>query len=132
MAIEEKEIASNTEIPSIEAGAYKEDFYKSLPPQSDGGPVFVVHKTPTTTVKWRPGITSPLAVLIMAVVLMVGLLAYGLGASMTSSPTSGSSPATTSSTGSTDPMNTSNTQTTTAANEPNATQNSGNQPLAYT
>src|SRR5438270_13200126 len=86
MAIEEKDMASNTEKPFIEAGTYTEDFYKRLPPQSEGGPVFVVRKTPTTSVNWWRGITSPLAVLFIAVVLMVGLLAYGIGASMTSSP----------------------------------------------
>src|ERR1051326_6278841 len=122
MAIEEQDMASSTEIPSIEAGTYKEDFYKSFP-QDDGGPVFVVHKTPTTSVNWRRGITSPLAVLFMAIVLMVGLLAYGMGASMTGNPNNGSSSATTSSTSSTDSMNTSSTQSTTlATNVPNATQ----------
>ena len=132
MAIEEKEMTPKTETPPIEAGTYTEDFYKSLPPQSEGGPVFVVRKTPTSSVNWWRGITSPLAVLFMAIVLMVGLLAYGIGASMTGSPNSGSSPATTSSTSSTDSMNTSSTQATPAPNVPNATQNSGNQLLAYT
>jgi FtsP/CotA-like multicopper oxidase with cupredoxin domain len=131
MAIEEKDMLPKMETPYLEVGTYREDFYKTISPQSDGGPAFVVHKTPTANVNWRRGITSPLAVVFIAVVLMVGLLAYGLGASMTSSPTSGSSPATASSTNSSDSMNTSSTQTTPAPNVPNATQNSGNQLLAY-
>ena len=36
MAIEEKGMASNAEKPSTEAGTFKEDFYKSVPPESDG------------------------------------------------------------------------------------------------
>ena len=127
MAIEEKGIASNAEKPSIEAGTFKEDFYKSVPPESDGGPGFVVYKTPTASVGWWRGIASPPVITVIAIVLMVGLLAYSLGATMTSSPTSGS---TTSATTSSSSM--SNTQATPAPNVPNATQSYGNQPLAYT
>jgi len=46
MAIREKDVTSPTEHITMEAGTYNEDFYKSLSPPSDGGPVFVVHKEP--------------------------------------------------------------------------------------
>src|SRR5579859_8133588 len=90
MAIEEKNMASKTETPSIEVGTYKEDFYKNIPPQSEGGPVFVVRKTPTASVSWWRGVATPPVVAFIAIVLMVGVLAYSVGATMTSSSTSGS------------------------------------------
>ncbi|MDQ6645233.1 MAG: hypothetical protein M3Y76_12360, partial [Chloroflexota bacterium] len=47
MTIKEKDVQSTTEKTTLEVGAYKEDFYKNLPPQQDGGPEFVVRKQPT-------------------------------------------------------------------------------------
>lgn len=125
MAIEAKDTASNAEKPYIEAGTYKEDFYKSVPLESDGGPVFVVRKTPIASVSWWRGIASPPVVAFIAVVLMVGLLAYSLGATMISNPASGSTTSATTS-------STSNTPATPAPNVPNATQSYGSQLLAYT
>ena len=58
MAIEEIDMALNEEKLSIEAGTFREDCYKSVPPESDDGPGFVVSKTPTASVRWWRGIVS--------------------------------------------------------------------------
>lgn len=125
MAIEEKDMQPKTETPYLEVGTYKEDFYKNIPPQSEGGPAFVVRKTPTASVGWWRGIATPPVIAFIAIVLMVGVLAYSVGATMTSSPTSGSTTSATTS-------SMSDMQATPAPNVPNATQSYGNQPLAYT
>ncbi len=96
------------------------------------GPVRPPSDQPITTVSWWRGITSPLVVLFVAVVVMVALVFFGFGASTTPSQSSNSS-ATSSSASSTSMGNTSSTNTTTApSNVPNATQDYGNQLAKYT
>lgn len=84
---------------------------------------------PVTTVSWWRGITSPLAVLLIAVVVMVSLVFYGFGASGRVSQSSGTNTAS-SNTNSSSMGTTSNTNPT-PSNVPNATQNYGNQLATY-
>ncbi len=87
---------------------------------------------PVTTVSWWRGITSPLAVLFVAVVVMVALVFFGFGASTTPSQSSNSNAASSNS-NSTSMGSTSSTNTNTApSNVPNATQDYGNQLAKYT
>ncbi|HCP75024.1 MAG TPA: hypothetical protein DIU08_10310, partial [Ktedonobacter sp.] len=74
MAIKEKNVQPTIEKTTLEVGTYKEDFYKNLPPQRDGGPEFVVRKQPTAQHGMWKAILSPIAVLFMATALMVALL----------------------------------------------------------
>lgn len=127
MAIQEKEVLPSNEKIVLEVGTYNEDFYKNLPPPSDGGPVFVVHKEPPVRRRWRTGILSPVGALYVAVMVMVALASFGLGASLNVTSKIGTAaPASSSS------MNTGSAATPAPANVPNATQSSGNQLLPYT
>ncbi len=132
MAIQEKDVLSNTERVRLEAGTYKEEFYKNLPPPSDGGPVFVVHKEPPARRGLWKSIVSPIGVLFMSVVLMVALLSFGVGATLTSTSTNGTAATAGSSSTSDSSMNTGSTSAPAPANVPNATQSYGNQLLPYT
>ncbi len=132
MAIQEKDVLSNTERITLEAGMYKEEFYKNLPPPSDGGPVFVVHKEPRARRGLWKSIVSPIGVLFMSVVLMVALLSFGVGATLTSTSTNGTAATAGSSSTSDSSMNSGSTSAPAPANVPNATQSYGNQLLPYT
>ncbi len=85
---------------------------------------------PVYTRSWWKGITSPVAVLFVAVVVLVAMLSFGYGASITSHPSCGTT-ATSSSTGSTDTMGATTSSNTNTANVPNATQEYGNQLAKY-
>src|SRR5258708_16614655 len=85
-------------------------------------------ETPLLKRSWWRGITSPLAVLFIAIVVMVALVFYGFGASATSKP--GNTNTASSNPSSTNMATTSSTNTNTA-NVPNATQDYGNQPARY-
>ncbi len=125
MTIQEKDMPSNAEKPFVEVGTYQESLYKSVQPQNGEGPLFVVRKPPAVQRAWWRGMVSPIGVLLIAVVLMVALFSFGLGASLTSKPNSVSAPQSSSST------NTSNTSSAPTTNVPNATQEYGNQPANY-
>ncbi len=132
MAIQEKEVLPGKEKITLEVGTYNEDFYKSLPPQSDGGPAFVVHKEPPVRRNWWNSILSPFGVTFLATILMVALLSFGVGATLTAKPPSGTA-ATASTSSTTDSsMSTGSAATPAPANVPNATQEYGNQLLPYT
>jgi FtsP/CotA-like multicopper oxidase with cupredoxin domain len=79
---------------------------------------------------WWRGITSPFAVLFLAVVVMVALVFYGFGASSTSQPAS-TGATTGSASSSSSGMGTTSNPNTNTANVPNATQNYGNQAAKY-
>ncbi len=74
----------------------------------------------------RKSFISPFGVIFVAVIVMIALLSYGLGATMTSNNGASSTTSSTTTTG-----NMSNPSTAPAANVPNATQNYGNQPAKY-
>ncbi len=107
--------------PVIEAGTYRETFYRQSPA------TFVVPQPP---VRRAPGrvLASPLGVLFLSCLLMVALVSFGLGASATAQGTqsggTGTRPASSSSMGgsSTSAM---------SAHVPNATQQYGGQPATY-
>ena len=81
------------------------------------------YKTPQR----RKSLITPFGVIFVAVIVMIALLSYGLGATMASNNgASNSTSSTTTTTG-----NMSNQTTAPAANVPNATQNYGNQPAKY-
>src|SRR6266446_5397006 len=126
MTIHEKDTPSQDENPFIEVGTYRESLYKSVQSQNGDGPIFVVRKPPAVQRGWWRGIVSPIGVLLIAVVLMVALLSFGLGASLTSNPNSVNSPQSSSSS-----MGTSNTSSAPTTNVPNATQEYGNLPAKY-
>jgi manganese oxidase len=129
MTIQEKDPPSNAEKPFIEVGTYQESLYKSVQSQHGNGPIFVVRKPPAVQRGWWRGMVSPIGVLFIAVVLMIALFSFGLGASLASHSNSVSSPqSSSSSSSSTDTSNTSSAPTT---NVPNATQEYGNQPAKY-
>ncbi|HAT44668.1 MAG TPA: hypothetical protein DCS90_06140 [Ktedonobacter sp.] len=132
MAIKEKNVQPTIEKTTLEVGTYKEDFYKNLPPQRDGGPEFVVRKQPTAQHGMLKAILSPIAVLFMATALMVALLSFGLGASLKSAPSTGNTDSASSNSTSNSSMNTASASTTAPTNVPNATQSYGNQLLPYT
>ncbi len=129
MTIQEKDTPSHAEKPFVEVGTYQESLYKSVQSQHGDGPLFVVRKPPAVQRAWWRGMVSPIGVLLIAVVLMVALFSFGLGASLTSHPNSVSSPQ--SSSNSSSSMDTSNTSSTPTTNVPNATQEYGNQPAKY-
>ncbi len=79
---------------------------------------------------WWQRATTPIFVLFTAIVLMVALLFFGLGAGATGH--SSNTAANTTTTSSSDMGNTSTTSDTNTTNVPNATQEYGNQPAAYT
>ncbi len=84
--------------------------------------------TPQQT--WKQSVASPFAALFISVVLMVALLAYGLGATMTSRPGSATTSSSSTPGSSMDMSGSSNTNASTA-NVPNATQQYGDQPAKY-
>jgi len=85
---------------------------------------------PVTTVSWWRGITSPLAVLFIAVVVMVALVFYGFGASGRASQSSSTNTASSNTNSSS--MGTTSSTNPTPSNVPNATQDYGNQLATYT
>src|SRR5260370_30304704 len=94
--------------------------YSLVPPaaqqlRTGQGKVFP-SETPLLKRSWWRGITSPLAVLFIAIVVMVALLFYGFGASATSQP---SNTNTASSNASSTNMVTTTTTNTNTANAPN-------------
>jgi FtsP/CotA-like multicopper oxidase with cupredoxin domain len=96
------------------------------------GPMRPPYGQPVTTVSWWRGITSPLVVLFLAVIVMVALVFFGFGASAVPGQPSASNTAS-SSTSSSSMGNSSNSSTSTApSNVPNATQDYGNQLAKYT
>ncbi len=81
------------------------------------GPVPPPPGQPVTTISWWRGITSPLVVLFVAIIVMVALVFFGFGASAVPGQSG----------------NSSSTSTTPApSNVPNATQDYGNQLAKYT
>jgi len=125
MIIKAKDTPSHPETPVVEVGTYQESLYQSVPPHNGEGPVFVVRKPPAVERGWWQGTVSPLGVFIIAVILMIALFSFGLGASLTSKPNSVSAPVSSSTT------NTSNTSSAPTTNVPNATQEYGNQLATY-
>src|SRR5690242_11898713 len=96
------------------------------------GPIRPPYGQPVTTVSWWRGITSPLVVLFVAVIVMVALVFFGFGASAVPGQSNNSSNAS-SSTSSSSMGNSSSPSTSTApSNVPNATQDYGNQLAKYT
>src|SRR5881275_230027 len=128
MTIHEKDTPSNAEKSFVEVGTYQESLYKSVQSQNGHGPLFVVRKPPAVQRGWWRGIVSPISVLFIAVVLMVALFSFGLGASLPSNPNSVNSSQSSSSSSSTNMSNASSAPTT---NVPNATQVYGNQSAKY-
>src|SRR5215831_346443 len=129
MTIQEKNAPARVENPVIEVGTYQESLYQSVQSHHGEGPVFVVRKPPAVERGWWQGMVSPISVVVIAVLLMVALFSFGLGASLTSHPNSMNSPPSSSnSSSSTDMSNTSSAPTT---NVPNATQEYGNQLATY-
>src|SRR6266566_1070147 len=88
MTIHEKDTPSKAEKSFVEVGTYQESLYKSVQSPNGDGPLFVVRKPPAVQRGWWRGIVSPIGVLFIAVVLMVALFSFGLGASLTSNPNS--------------------------------------------
>src|SRR5215472_4688384 len=125
MTIETKDTSSHPEKPVVEVGTYQESFYQSIQSHNGEEPLFVVRKPPAVQSGWWRSMVSPLGVLIIAVILMIALFSFGLGASLTSHPKSVSAPVSSSS------INMSNTSSVPTTNVPNATQEYGNQPAKY-
>jgi len=94
------------------------------------GPIRPPSGQPVTTISWWRGITSPLVVLFVAVIVMVALVFFGFGASAVPSQ-SNSSNAASSSANSTSMGSTTSTNTA-PSNVPNATLDYGNQLAKYT
>jgi len=100
----------------------------SEPKSSNGSTPKVVtrpYRAPASRSSWWRGLTSPFAVLFVAVVIMVALLSFGLGATVNSRSTTGGTGSTDTGTGM------GQTASTPATNVPNATQNYGNQLAKY-
>ncbi len=103
-------------------------YLQQLNSYEPAGAKYSPSETPLLKRSWWRGITSPLAVLFIAIVVMVALVFYGFGASATSQPSNTNTAS--SNTSSTNMGTTSSTNTNTA-NVPNATQDYGNQPARY-
>lgn len=128
MAIQDKDIQSNTEKPLIEVGTYQESLYKSVPSHNGNGPTFVIRSPSATRRGWWRSMISPIGALFIAVVVMAALFSFGLGASLSGGSNSVSSTSSTSNSSSA--MNTSSTSSV-PANVPNATQEYGGQLAKY-
>jgi FtsP/CotA-like multicopper oxidase with cupredoxin domain len=81
---------------------------------------------------WGNRLTSPLGVLVLAALLIVGLGGYSLGAALNRGSATAGSGARSSTTSSSMPMGGSSASAATAASVPNATQEYGNQLAKYT
>src|SRR6266487_1059752 len=77
---------------------------------------------------WWRGVTSPLGILFLSILVMVAILFFSIGSSLVGGSSSSSTTAATSSSSS---STSSSTVTTTTANVPAATQSYGNQPAKY-
>lgn len=82
-----------------------------------------------TETSWWKGSTSPLVISIISVVVMVALISFSVGSSVTAS--SGGSTSASASSSSSDTAMSSSATTPTTTNIPNATQSFGNQPAKY-
>lgn len=130
MAISEKLVSSDTDAqtqtrkPIIEVGAYDDRFYR------EAQATFVVPKE-SPRWPWRRSFFSPLGVLFLSCLLMVALVSFGLGASVTGG-SAGSAP---SSASDTQPSSTSSGMSGASqnapSNVPNATQEYGGQSATY-
>ncbi len=78
---------------------------------------------------WWQGVTSPLGILFLSILVMVAVLFFSIGSSLVGGSSSSSTTAATSSSSSS--MSSSTATTTTTANVPAATQSYGNQPAKY-
>lgn len=112
---------SETERPIIEVGTYPDHFYH------EAQATFVVPKEPRRRI--RRSLFSPLGVLFLSSLLMVTLVSFSLGASLTAG-----NPASTQSAANTQASSSAmtNAPQATPSNVPNATQEYGGQPAAYT
>lgn len=100
--------------------------------KGNGNVVFVTGPFKAPNTPWWRGIGSPIGILFLSAILMVALLSFSVGASYTSTPTSGTTSASSSSSSSgSSSMPMGNTAATPAANVPNATQSYGGQPAKY-
>jgi FtsP/CotA-like multicopper oxidase with cupredoxin domain len=138
MAPESKNLSSTLENKSEIGEETLSEGTRSYLQQLNGhapqGPARPPSRQPVTTVSWWRGITSPLAVLFVAIIVMVALVFFGFGASTTPSQSRNSNAASSSSNSNSTSMGSaSNTNTNTVpSNVPNATQNYGNQLAKYT
>lgn len=124
MQIQDKPSSGKPEEPVLEVGTYPEQFYQ------DAQATFVVPKAPPRR-NLRRALFSPIGVLFLSSLLMVALVSFGIGASVTAGSTNNAQPsgANTSSSSSSS-MTTSSSQSA-PSNVPNATQEYGGQPATY-
>ncbi|MFL5626310.1 MAG: multicopper oxidase family protein [Ktedonobacteraceae bacterium] len=124
MAIQEKDATSSV-------GQSSETTSTSSSPSAKGSDVttYPYRSTSARHVVWR-SVTTPIGAIFISVVVMVALLSFGMGASLTSNGNTSASSASTSTSSSSTNMG--DTQTTPATtNVPNATQQYGNQLAKY-
>lgn len=121
MQIQDKPSDLESRPPVIEAGTYNESFYQNAQA------TFVAPRIPPRS-RWQRSLFSPIGVLFLSGLLMVGLVSFGLGATAASNGSTQASGA--------NPSSSSSSMTTSAAqsapsNVPNATQEYGGQPAPY-
>lgn len=132
MANEDKNAVSTLEKPSspVEetAGASTRSYLQQLNSYDRGGSRPPRRPAPAAGHAWWRGLLSPLAVLIVALMVMVAMLSYGLGASIATQPGNTNTSSGSSGSGST---GTSPAQTTATTSVPNAPQDYGGQLAKY-
>src|SRR5689334_8665319 len=132
MAIDKKDTSTTCEkTPDTVQETLSEStrsYLQQLNSYEPAGPKHPQSETPLFQRSWWRGVTSPLAVLFIAIVVMVALVFYGFGASAASQP---SNTNTASSNTSSTSMGTTSSTNTNTANVPNATQDYGNQLARY-